>query len=101
MLSHAVEGKAVQAIARPSVTDTQGLKDHERLLEFQGPLDRPLETEVPARAAKGDHPVEHEIAVRPDRGVLAHSHADGWDAAHPLYLRCCQSTSDPPGCAPV
>src|SRR5579872_1617415 len=82
VVGHAVEDEAMEPIACPAVADTQGLEDHERLLEIIRPLDRTLKAEIPGRAAKGDHPVEDEVPVDPDRSFIAGLHADCRNAGH-------------------
>ena len=64
VVAHAVDHEAVQTITGPAVAGANWLEHEEGLAELARPRGGPVEGEIPADAALGDHPVQNETAVR-------------------------------------
>ena len=82
VVGHPLEDEAVEAIAGEGIADPERLEDEERLAERAGALDRPVEREAVASPARGDHPVEDEVAPRIDRAGVGGAYSDRGDGAH-------------------
>ena len=64
---HAVKDEPVQAFVRPGVVRVQPFQDEQWCAGLDRQLDGALQREIEAGAARGDHPVEDEIAARVER----------------------------------
>ena len=81
VLAHAVDHEAMQAVARPRVAAAQGLEHDQGPVELARQLDGAVQGEVPARAARGDHPVQDVLTVGSQGRVVEAAHPDRGNAA--------------------
>ena len=77
-VGHAVDDETVQAVACPSVIAAKRLENHQRNTELARPVRRPLETKIESRTPRGDHPIDHPCAIRPNRSRVRGSDPQGW-----------------------
>ncbi len=98
VVRHAVQHEPVKSVAGPGVVATQRLQDDQRPTKSSGPVDRPLQREVPVQPPVGDHPVEDEVAVvsngcrvavrRADLGNRGHRHLSSFRFRGPPARSC-------------
>jgi hypothetical protein len=83
---HAVQHETVDAVIRPAIAGAQRLQDHQGLSQRSGVLGGPLQGEAPAEPPEGDHPVEDEVAVRPEWAAVARLDADLGNRRHTFSI---------------
>ena len=70
ILSHTLHDKTMKAITGPGIPGSQGFQHHKGLVEFPGPFNGAVKTEIPAGTAKCNHPVKDIIPVDAYSGVV-------------------------------
>ena len=76
---HAVENKAVEAVAGPGIVEAKRLENQERQAKFGRPFQGAVQSEIPGEAAKRNHPVENIAAAGTRRKVAKNADADWRD----------------------
>lgn len=73
--------------AGPTVSRSEGLEDHKRLIEFDGPFQGAIKREIPGKPACRGHPVQNEFAIAGGRIVTQGAQACiGNSRVHTLQL---------------
>jgi hypothetical protein len=70
----------------PAVTAAQSLRHQQRFLQFFRVAHGAIQTEIPAWTSVGGHPIQHELAVGVDTGVVAVLYADVDDSHLALFF---------------
>jgi hypothetical protein len=64
IVGHPLKDCHVQSFAGPRVRPTQRFDDQQWLSEFDGPVNRPLQSKIEMSSSGGNHPIEDVIACR-------------------------------------
>jgi hypothetical protein len=82
IVSHAVDDKAVKAVAGPRIAEAKGFEHEKRLCKTIGPVHCLLKAEIPSCAAEGGHPVEDIVPLFIHRSFVAPAHSNLGHGTH-------------------
>ena len=87
MVYHTIDDGLMMTSAGPTVSRSEGLEDHKRLIEFDGPFQGAIEREIPGKPACRSHPIQNEVAIAGGRIVTQGAQAcTGNSRVHTLQV---------------